>query len=76
MARKDRHTFLVGRRASVCAMTRVLSRAFGKSSGRADRTAENEVRPVFFLNPWGEDRGAGRDASIHVEGVPTGLDSL
>ena len=55
MARKDRHTFLVGRRGSRLAFG-MLSRAFGKSSVRTCPTAKDEVRPVFFLNPWGEDR--------------------
>ena len=59
MARKDRHSLLVGRSAAGSLFLRNDAHkgiAAIKSSQPAVRVAKSEVRPEFFLNPWGEDR--------------------
>ena len=56
MARKDRHTFLVGRQASGSLSFEDARKSIAEMKSRAGdsiRTAGSEVRPVFFLNPLG-----------------------
>ncbi len=75
-ARKDRHTFLVGRRASLFDNSSVLLSIREVERNEPVRAAKDEVRPVFFLNPWGEDRGPAGMPRSFIEGFSTGIDSL
>ena len=54
MARKDRHTFLMGGLADGSRLES-LARAGRDDGRRSDAHVEYVVRPVFFLNPsgWG-----------------------
>ena len=54
MARKDRHTLLVGRWGRMARLCGWLSRAaVGTSRRHGSSIVRSDVRPVFFLNPFG-----------------------
>ena len=59
MARKDRHSLIVGWmgfRINRCRTVLARAPARRETSRKSFRTAKSEVRPVFFLNPLGGDR--------------------